>query len=556
MPASALTVGFGSWISSDTGLPGEPAQAGVVRLDPEVLSVRHASRPELDYLGAGLGPLSLAVDGHRHEWQRIDSAVDVDEVESRYRPAGRSDLELVVRHAFRTVWVQRYVLANISADPVRLEDLEIALAPGEDTVGWMMTAGAEAFWLCQPATGWGPVLAATLQFGEVNGYRTGGGWHTGPIDLAAGSRYVVQWVADWYPSTADFQRRRATVLPDRTELVWPQPCEIAGVDAAVVVDPPLSISHEHEQTILIPERPGRFEVELRSSRGTVRCGMTWVQPVADVIGRAAQHLLDGPRTPAGVVRLADSTAGLVLQRALTDRLPDQGEEAADALDCLAAQLLAEADTEFTDLEVDGGPERPARPAARSGLSVFDIALLAGESVRTGDRDYAAAARDAVLDRSAPEPGLGFAATTLSVAELAAGVSVGPILEHLSRLARTSAATSGVNRADSTDWARLELALIIRPHTSELSGEDLGHALALGAALGCGLPGEPMQHPGGLDPTYAAAVLALIPDDRADQLQHRWALRPQGLAERLRRRGLARRASAETLAWLVLSQPTS
>ena len=592
MPTSALTIGFGSSLSSGPRIEAEVldetvdqgAAVGEVTLDPEVVSVRHAARPELDYLGADLAPAAVIIDGRRHDWHRLDSALDVDEVESRYRLVGRDDLELVVRHSFRTVWVQRYVLSNSSADPLRLDDLEVALAPGTGTVGWVLAAGAEAFWLCQPIDGAGPVLAATLQFGEVNGYRSGsvesgsvesgsGSWRTGPIDLAAGSRYVVQWVADWYPTTADFQRRRASVLPDRTELRWPQPCEIAGVDAAVVADPPLLISQEGEQTILTPPQPGRFEVERRSSRGTSRCALTWVEPVADVLGRAARQLLDGPRTPAGVVRLPDSAAGLVVQCALADRLPDHSEEAAEALDRFAARLLADVDV-----------SDPPGASASSQLSVFDIAVLAGESARTGDRDCATLARAAVLNRTAPEPGLGLAATILSMAELAAGVPIGPILEHLTLLSGPTGST-----AEVSSWARLELALIVRPPASELLGDELAQTSALGASVGSGLLGEPMRPSGEPDPAYLAAVLALIPDARSAELHRRWSLQPQALAERQRWRSLSRwsvtdralregtnralregtngalpegtdgalpEGTGETLAWLALGQPTA
>ena len=534
--------------------------AGEVRLDPAVEAVRHRDRPGVDYLGADLAPAAVIIGGRRHGWQLIGSEADVDEVESRYRPVGRDDLELVVRHAFRTVWVQRYTLINTvintgintavnttagtAAETIRLDDLVIALRAGSTMTGWTMTAGAEAFWLTQPSDGRGPVLAATLQLGDVAGTAEGG-WRTGPIELAGGARYVVQWQADWHPSVADFGCRRPTTVPERTELAWPEPFEFTGSDTAVIADLEVAVRPQGVDTLIEAPRPGRFAVELRSSRGTVRLGLTWSEPASRWVARSAQHWVEGSRTPAGIPRLPDSAAGIVVQQALSDRWPGDTDAAVEALERMAARLLGS-----------------------SELSVFDIALLAGESLRSGDRDCAAAARSAVLARTTAEPGLGLAATRVSLAELAAGVSIGPIVTRLDQLARSV-----------SDLATLELALLTRSQATALSGDVLDRALALGAEVGAGLPGGPMRELSAAELAYRSALLGLLPEDRATDRTAdwaaRWSLGPQALADLLRRRSLAAltplsddlpddspgestasTATAETLAWLVLSQPTA
>ncbi len=537
--------------------------AGEVRLDPAVERVRHRDRPGVDYLGADLAPAAVIVGGLRHGWQLTGSEADVDEVESRYRPVGRDDLELVVRHAFQAVWVQRYTLINTrtgsSAETVRLDDLEIALRAGSTMTGWTMTAGAEAFWLTQPSDGRGPVLAATLQLGDVAGTPEGG-WRTGPIELAGGARYVVQWQVDWHPSVADFHRRRPTALPERTELAWPEPFEFTGSDTAVIADPEVAVRPQGVDTLIEAPRPGRFAVELRSSRGTVRLGLTWSEPAGRWVARSAQHWVEGRRTPAGIPRLPDSAAGIVVQQALSDRWPGDTDAAVEALERMAARLLD-----------------------ASELSVFDIALLAGESLRSGDRDCAAAARSAVLARTTAEPGLGLAATRVSLAELAAGVSISPIVARLGELTRAGlepAERDLTSLGPETGLATLELALITRSQATALSGDVLDRALTLGAEVGAGLPGGPMLELSAAELAYRSALLGLLPEDRAADTTAdwaaRWSLGPQALADLLRRRSLAAltpaagdsagdfagegpgvsRATAETLAWLVLSQPTA
>ncbi len=580
LSAAALTIAFGSWPAVDG------RQSGEVTFDPGtapgVAAVRHRERPDLDFLGSDLAPTYAVLAGRRLGWTPTGSTLDPDEAEIRYRlddpggpgdPGGPVEVELSVRHTFAASWVQRYVLTNASTRPVRIDELGVGFGPGPGCLGWALAAGAEAYWCVQPADGAGPLLAATLQFGEIVEWQpadpapAGPGWRTGPIELPPGGRYVLQWIADWYASAADFRRRRATMLPEQTELTWPQPADVEGVDLAVLTDPGLTLTQEEGRTVLAAERPGRFGFELRGPRGTVRSALTWVEPLDAIVSRVAGDLLDGPRTAAGVVRLADSAAGLVLQRALTDRACDRPELAAEALERWAAGLV-----ESTE---PGDVAKAWEATAAGRLGVFDIAFLAGESLRTGDPECVAAARDAVSSRTRAEPGLGLAATALSVAELAAGRSIRSVrsmVEQLGRLASVGPHPGPGRRPE--DWGRLELALIVRRPGSGSDRDDqdgavLAGAVALGAAVGCGLPGEPLAGPsrsGMIDPVgdgYAAALLGLIGEDLAAELESRWSLRPQALAERLRRRALAHPLDAHplgaddresTLAWLVLSQP--
>ncbi|MBA8796086.1 hypothetical protein FHX74_003727 [Friedmanniella endophytica] len=508
----------------------------------------HPDRPDHRY-DAGGGTPRLVVDGVERTCRLERHGADLDEVDLTWVVDGLPALRLLVRHSVGGTWLQRYTLDHAGPEPLVVDRLTVGPEPRGDSGSaavWALAAGAEAFWLTQPADGAGPVLAAVLQHGEVDGFGPQG-WRTGPVRLEPGGRFVLQWQLDWSASAGVFERRRASVLPARTIFPEHEPCEIAGTDAAVVAAD-VAVGTEGEVTVLQGDR-GTHRVELRAARGTVRFAVSWVRPVGDWVRAAGERWLTGDRTPSGVVRLPGAAAALVLQ-ADHGRLADPDGPAAEALQRLTARLL----------DRDPGPEPDA----------FELALLAGEALRTGDPDCATAARAGVLAAERPVPGLGLATTRVGLAALAAGRPIGDLVDHVGRLAVDPTGPSP-DPSDATERAgvvaaRLELVLISRRQAARVGDDLIGLVRELGTAVGGGLPGGPPVPWPADRLAHVAAVLGMVPEAGAGGLTRWCLLGPQALADQVRRRALAALdappAGAEppdavlapTLAWLVLGQP--
>ncbi len=498
-----------------------------------------------DYLRPQTVPGRLVVDGIADSWEPAGLVIDSDESEARFAAAGHPALEYAVRNSFTGSWLQRHVLMNTSAVPVQVDRLTLPVPAGADCVGWALAAGGDTAWIIAPSDGTGPVLAADLTQGSLDDWDTDG-FVTGGLVLPPGRRVVLQWRIDALDDAAGFGRTRRPVLSARTELPATVPYEVADPDTAVVAADPVTVLTEDDVQLISSDRPGRYPVELRSSRGTNRLNLAWVPSFAELITQVSARWLSQRRSSAGVAVLPGSGAALGLQQAVISGLSADHDDAEDALALHAARLLE-----------------------RDRLSIMDQAFLAQETVRTGDPEPLARARDALAATTAVEPGLGLAATRVCLAELACGGSPAELVARLRLLSLQGAASVRGPVPAGEDHllaqaARLEALTVTGPADAGVPAAVIPHALAVGAELGSGLPGHRL---GAIRPTaaiYAAAVLDLLPESYGPELQRHWGSGPHVLADHTRTTALAAAlwpdddADAEELGaavgWLVLGRP--
>jgi hypothetical protein len=502
----------------------------------------------VDYLRPQTEPGALVVGGVRDRWEPAGLVTDVDESEARYAAIGHPQLEYTIRNSFAGSWLQRHMLMNTSSAPVRVDRLAVPLPTGPGCVGWALTAGGETAWTIQPADGTGPVLAGELTQGTLEGWDAEG-FRTGELVLPAGRRFVLQWRIESVSAAAQFTRTRRPTLSPRTELSVNEAYEVADPDTAVVVADPVTVLSEDDVQLVCTDRPGRYPVELRSSRGTNRIDLTWVPPFADLITDLSTGWLSARRSTAGVSVLPGGGAALGLQQAVITGLTEDREDAEDALALYAARLLE-----------------------RDRLSIMDQAFLAQETVRTGDPQPLERARSELLGTETLQPGLALAATRLCLAELALGGTPAAIVARLRQLAENDHAgrQQPVRSGDDhllDEAARLETITVTGPAGSATSGAVVPHALAVGAELGSGLPGHRL---GGIRPgvaVYAAAVLDLLPEAYGPELDRHWGTGPHAVADRTRTTALASALwpeggsgapdageLGEAVGWLVLGRP--
>lgn len=476
-------------------------------------SVRHLSRADDGYLAPGLVPPS-------DDWAQTSLITDADELEVTYACHSRPGLALLVRHTLSAGWGTRLAFSNEASESVTLDRFTLALRPADGYLGWAIPAGNTASYTVYPADGSGPLLGWTLRQGEVAAVDTDG-LHLAPITLPPGSRYVAQLQWDIHETPARRHRPGAGWVPPALCLTEGQPIEVADEDTAIVADEAVSITMAEGVRELVADRPGRFPIELRSSRGTTRFEMEWVPPESQVLAAAAEEIVAGPRTPAGIPRVRDDASALLVQHALAETTIADPDLAGDALDLFSAGLL----------------DRDA-----SDVSPGEAAYLCGEWLRTGDPDLLEAASHAVLSVEGDVPGLGMAGTRLCVAMLMAGRPVDPVLQHLHRLSEQ-------------DQAGLELILVAQSNLADPSDDLLARIRAVCGRLGYGLPGLPVDPIGADRLGYVIAVLGLLPDRLGDRFIDDWGITPLALADRFRPVVISRSTGSDLrgLAWLVLGR---
>jgi hypothetical protein len=302
--------------------------------------------------------------------------------------------------------------------------------------------------------------------------------------------------------------------------------------------------------------PGVYTVELRSATGVVGYPLFAADAPDVFLNALAIDLLNGPRTPAGVVRIEDVAAGLVVQHALSEGRLEKPEEAADALARLAG-----------------------RSSQTRNVDPLALAFLTGQAVAEGDVDLLDTVVTGLLGCSSAVPGLGLAALRLRAASLVLGVATRGAIERLRTLIDSSDAGRANRSAEDQDpmvagdLAKLELAIIVGSSEFQDKGEPDVHALVgrLGLQLGAGLKGRPVVPIELVELAQLTVVLDLLPERLGAAFGRHWLCSPGELGRRARtevinrcshrqeRRG-GRSETPDTIrqaaAWLALGQSTA
>ena len=497
-----------------------------------VTAVVHDADPGRSYL-ATAGELRVLQDGTPVTWSAPELGVDADEVEVT-RAAG--PLRLVVRHSVAVGWGVRLVLSNSGDQPVTLDDAVLTWQPPADQPAWALAAGAAGSYAVLPLDGRGPVLGGVLRLGELAAV-DGDGLHLGRLLLEAQGRYVVQWHWDFHADARSFDRGRHPDVPRRLDLLVGEVVTVAAdEDQALVAAGGLEVETVRDTVELSGAEAGELLVELRSARGLTRFELAVAEPLEAVLQARATDVLAGPRTAAGVVRLADVDAALVVQRALASAVLSEPDLAEEALDLFTARL----------------PE-DERPDPRT------VGYLCGEHSRTGDAELLARAGEAVLGAAEPAPGLGMAATELCLARLLLGQPLAPVLDHLARLAGEAELPPGASPL-SAQAALLELEVVTMSRAGLTEGRRgpaaavTARVAALGGWVGAGLKGRAVR-PVPVDAlAHLASVVTLLPEDLSAGLRPRWGCSAHELARRGQATVLARLGTGRpgpALSWLVL-----
>ena len=531
------------------------AGPGRIALNDEgvIVGARHRTRPDEDYL-RDAARVSAWLEGTSVSWGEPDIQQDADEVQIDWHWQDR--LRLTVRHAFTAGWGMRMALINLTAEPQLLDAVDLSLQIAPSHIGWGLAAGREAAFSVHPADGGSPVLAGLLQVGSIAGFSPAGA-QLGGVELVPYGRYVLSWQWAWYPNPRAFGRGRHSGVPNSFFLITEQPARItAGPDTAVVA-PGLSVLADDGDTIeLQASVPGVYTVELRSATGAVGYSLFAADPPDVFLNALAIDLLNGPRTPAGVVRIEDVAAGLVVQHALSEGRLEQPEEAADALARLAGRI---------------SQTRNVDPLA--------LAFLTGQAVAEGDVDLLDTVVTGLLGCSSAVPGLGLAALRLRAASLVLGVATRGAIERLRTLIDSSDAGRANRSAEDQDpmvagdLAKLELAIIVGSSEFRDKAEPDVHALVgrLGLQLGAGLKGRPVVPIELVELAQITVVLDLLPERLGAAFGRRWLCSPGELGRRARTEVVNRcshrrpergghRELPDTIrqaaAWLALGQSTA
>lgn len=517
-------------------MSGHSLRWGAARVDLSgagtVTAVVHDADPGASYLSTA-GELRVVQDGVPVVWSAPELAVDADEVEVT-RTAG--PLRLVVRHSVGARWAVRLVLGNSGDRPLTLDDPVLTWQPPADQPAWALAAGAAGSYAVLPADGRGLVLGGVLRLGALAAVDDDG-LHLGRLLLEPQSRYVVQWHWDFHPDARSFDRGRHPDVPRRLDVLVDEVVTVAAdEDQALVAAAGLELETVRDTVELSGAEAGEYLVELRSARGLTHFALGVAEPLEAVLQQHAVAVLAGPRTAAGVVRLADVDAALAVQRALASGLLAEPELAEEALDLFTVRL----------------PE-DEQPGPRM------VGYLCGEHSRTGDPELLDRAADAVLGADGPGPGLGMAATELCLARLLRGEPLAPVLDHLARLAgEAGLVPAAAPPAAQAAVLELEVVTMARtgppPSRGGPAGDVTARVAALGGWLGAGLKGRAVR-PLPVDVlAHLVSVVALLPENLGAALRPRWGCSAHELARRgqagvLRRLDSGRPGPA--LSWLVL-----
>ncbi|HZA74229.1 MAG TPA: hypothetical protein VE476_15130 [Propionibacteriaceae bacterium] len=499
---------------------------GTVALRPDgsIEAVRPVPRSS-SYLVVG-GRVRARVGGVEVPWSGPTVAADVDEVEFGFTAA--RGLGLVVRHSFTADWVVRVAFVSHTLDPLSLV-AELAWEPAPECPAWALAAGATGGYVVPAPDGHGPLLGGQLVLGAcdaVSEHAIG----LGEIELGPLERRVVQWRWGWYANPRAFVRNRFAHVPRDLVLAENESARILADDDAAVVAPGVDTVRRGPHLELSVTGRHRVSVEIRSHRGVTAYEMEWVERLDDGLAEVGDRLLEGPRSRAGVVLLADVDAALVVQYLLVHGRLGNPDQADDALGLFVA-----------------------RAAGSEAVDGRGVSLLCGEFERTGDPDLLEDATASLVTLDRPVPGLGLAAAQVCVARLTQGQSLDPVLTHLERVAEATA------EADLDDLATsLELRLTTAPR-GDGGDPDRRRTVEvgvrrIGAALGAGLPGRPVR-PLPVDrQAYLAVVLGLLPEALGARARPDWGVRPHEVARAASAQVLARLAGQAPRAahsWLIM-----
>ncbi|QDP95881.1 hypothetical protein FOE78_08190 [Microlunatus elymi] len=489
-------------------------------------------------------PGAVTIDGRRRHWEFAGLVTDLDETEASYGVVDHPELAYTVRDGFTGSWLQRHMLLNTSSSTVTVDDLVLRLQPAADQIGWALIAAGHTRWSVQSADGRGPLLVGDLTQGVLAG-QVEDGFRTGRLVLPPGRRLVLQWRIELVPEIARMTSWHGPTTSLRTELPRGEPYEIDDPDVAVLASDPVLVETEGDSQLVTSDQPGRYPVELRSARGTTRLDLAWVPPADELITELSSRWLAADRSAAGIGVMPGGGAALGLQQAVIGRLSDDQSDAEDAVALHTARLLD-----------------------KDRLSIMDQAFLAQETVRTGDPEPLARARQAMLDIEEPLPGLGLAGTRLCLAELASGGDPGVLLARLHDVAGSVDIDDPTAAGEDhlrTVSAHLELITVTGPATGAGTTALLPYARSLGAELGSGLPGRRIGALRASTQLYAAAVLDLLPEEIGPALTSVWGISPHALAEQTRTSALAatlwpddggpdQSELSDAIGWLVLGGP--
>ena len=492
-----------------------PLGPGVVALRPdgaiEVVRADPGSGPS--YLDAG-GRVFVRIEDAKVRWSEPTVGADVDEVEFRY--LGRDDLGLVVRHSFAAGWTVRVTFANHTLDPLALV-AELAWVPAATSQAWALAAEATGAYAISAPGGTGPLLGGELVLGTCDAV-SAESIGLGRFTLDPLGRHVVQWRWDWFDHPQAFHQDRFVDVPRDLVLPDSETARIAADDDVALVAPGVEVARRGGQLELWSS-PGMATVQLSSRRGVTRYELEWVAPLDEVLAEIGERLLRGPRNPAGLVRLVDLDAALVVQRLLRMGAAGDPDDTDDALRLFESRLEA-------DAIIDGR----------------GIAFLCGEFERTGEPDLLDRATVGLLGLTDPVPGLGLATAQVCVARLSLGWPVEPVLAHLAAV--TAASEAGEDLGPTA--VALELRLVGASRAAGAEPEAVkAWSTRIGTGLGAGLRGRPVR-PLPVDrQAYLATVLRLLPEPLGGRVRPDWGCRPQEVA---------RRAEAEVLARLSHHPP--
>ncbi len=503
-------------------------------------------------LETGAGPVRVA--GLNYRWSDPAITIDSDEIEISYRLLPATGLRLTVRNTLAQVWTQRYIFENTTGESIDVEHAIQTFHAGPDCVAWLLGAGTAAALSVHPLSYGGPLLGARLQWGAVltrQGQLAGQEQlDCGPFRLAGGARYIVQWRWERYLNPAAFARADPDWLPQDIVLVQGEPCWLSCPDAALVLPGGLRVAEAGGSSELSPESGvGCFPIEVRDVRGTARIELCWAPDLNQVMLPVAKAAQAGSRSRAGIAKLADAAAGLVVQRTLAESLMTDPEETADALDLLTDRV------------------RRSDPSLAAGAGAgFGLLYLCGEYARTGEQDLLTDAM-CIFTGMPLQPGIGLAAARLCLAMIAGGSDPMPVLAHIDRLAEDCRGDQGQSDP-CRDGILTELRLVarVRPRTpggmNDASGQDpvgmLGSVVKVGTQLGAGLHGARLPKLPLVQQAYLAAVLQATPDRINADLDRLWGMSAGSVATRVQRKLLVQLSAqgplsdaTAVLGWLAL-----
>lgn len=435
---------------------------------------------------------------------------DPDEVET---VCLAGSVRATIRHELAPdSWRVRVAADNTSDDALSLSRATVEIDPGDGT-SWVWAAGSAGLVVLAsdpPVDLW----ALALKQGQLTRADDQVAWIQDGVQLAAGSRLVMELSGRRLDGWEEVGALLPAWLPGLA-VRGGEPVDFALPDAGFVAadcaigegSGSTEISGEGLQYVSVRGSFGELELELAFAPRFEEAVEASARQIARLVVQmpGAVHQLDGtgPRTRSrGLERTARRL--VVLQAAHSDA----------AADVVRGWLLEG----VTDLLQSGGLPGP-----------FALAALAGELQRRDDPQALRALLDS-LPEVESEPGMLLALTRVWAALWALGHDPEPVRQTLA-------------------WA------MAQPSASRLEAIERGLVsgapdapVRLLAALGGGMPGDPLPARESWESAYAVALASLVSDDSPDRPRLVQA------AEVTARRVTARDAGdPDVLAWLLLGE---